>query len=245
MTTQVCEEAQGSESQTSMIAETIPREPESKRSPACDPDGQRSTLGLDLAFRIVLRMLAYLSQPPEQGCTGFVSVSKLAADIKQPLNLVSLIALRLGREGYLRTRGSMPDEVALGGSVGESRLGDLLLAAHPPEKPKVDLKRNLGDLARVKVKDILPAQLAQAGAPTHIKVAAASALGVIFCLAGLGLHRIPAAFASLGLTLFLVSYTLRWVGRRRNLDILPQCILEAGMAGSFLWIGFGLLDLYW
>jgi DNA-binding IscR family transcriptional regulator len=242
---QVCDQAKGTQTEEAVNEEATLRSPQSRKAPGGDTERRESALGLELALKTLVRMLSYLGQPSSHTCGGFVSVSSLADDTKQPLNLVSQIALRLGRTGYLHTRGTRPDEVRLSGSVREAHLADLVLAAHSPEKPTEQIRESLGELGRVQVKDILPAPATKTDAPIHLKAAAASVLGIIFCMAVFGLSKVPTALASLGLALLLVSYTLHWLGRRSNLDVLPQCVLEAVMAGSLLWVAFGLVDLYW
>jgi hypothetical protein len=245
LTTQVYEEAAGNETGTAIKDRPTPKPPPAKKDPGIDPGGRGSSPSLSLDVRAVVRILAYLSQPTEHACGGFVPVSRIVEAINQPINTVNLILLRLGRAGYVRTRGALPDEAAFIDTVREKSLAELVQVAHSQGQPEGWIKARLGESGNLLLKDILPAPAVKARVPIHLKVAAASVLVTVFCMAAFGLYKIPAAFLGLGLTLLLVSYTLRWFGKRRNLDTLPQCILEAVMSGSMLWVIFGLADLFW
>ena len=218
------------------------------RTPAEKNTGDDTGRGdqlLGLGLETVVRILRYLNLSREKKGREFVSLQEMASDLGEPVNLVSVVALRLSRTGGVRIRGSASNEVAFDDSIGEKPLTDLVSAALTPDWPAKHVAQARRVLGRLSVKDVLPSPAATASVPIPMKVAAAAVLGIVFSLAASGLYRVPAGFVGTGATILLVSYVLMWLGRRAGVTVLPECVLDAAMAGSLLWVALGLVSFFW
>jgi hypothetical protein len=234
-----------SETATAGIDRGQVRPPLSKKDTGGDTSAGQVALGLGLALKTVVGVLRYLHTFRDHAGCEFVPVSKMATDLNQPVSVVSLTVLRLSQAGCVRIRGSMPNEVAFDDSAREKSLADLISVVLAPDWPKEDVKQAVSSFGHLSARDILPASTTRLSVPIRIRVAAAAVLGIAFCMAGFGLHKVPAAFVGTGATILLVSYILHWLGGRAKMNVLPRCILEASMAGSLLWVAFGLVSLFW
>ena len=201
--------------------------------------------GLDLAIRGVILTLRYLYLARERAGREYVPVSRISMDINIPYPLVARVVLRLNDAGCMYVRNGNTLEAGFDSGVRERSLAELALAVFAPDGATPEARLAAGYLEHVPAEDILPVATTNVEAPALVRAAAAGVLGIAFCLSYFGLYRVPAAFAGTGAIMLLASSALHWLGRKANLRVLPQCVLESVMAGSLLWVGFGLVHLLW
>ena len=216
------------------------KEPQETPTPTAP---ERTTVrgGTGLALRALVKVLGYLYVAKHRDGREYVSISEICADLRLPHGLVVVVLKGLKRAGCVRLNRESPDQVGFHENVLHKTLDTLVAAIRAQEEHNEEASGLLRPLSRISVEDILPVPAHRRRTPVWMKAAATTVFGVLFLIGAFGLYRMPLAFAGAGASMLLVSALMHWIGSRTELEILPRCYLEAAIAGSLLWVVFGVV----